>query len=79
MFGSFLLYYFPFFPSLLNELTNVLSFPSSSFCMRSKYSSLSLSSLVFDDSQKRQGIYSSSVIPRNAFAFRQGIYDVFII
>ena len=51
-------------PSILNELTNVLSFPSF---------------LVFDDSQKRQVICSSRVIPRNAFAFRQGIYDVFII
>ena len=49
---------------LLGELINVLSFPSS---------------LVFDDNQKRQGICSSSVIPRNAYAFRQGIYDVFII
>ena len=46
-------------PSFLNELTNVLSFPSSSFCMRSKYSSPSLSSLVFDGNQKRQGICSS--------------------
>ena len=51
-------------PLFLNELTNVLSFPSS---------------LVFDDSQKRQGICFSPVIPRNAYAFRQGIYDVFII
>ena len=66
-------------PSFLDELTNVLSFPSSlvfewpyqhplffpssSFCMRSKYSSLSLSSLVFDDNQKRQGICSSLCHP----------------
>ena len=61
MFGSFLLYYFPFFPSLLNELISVLSSPSSSFCMCSKYFFLSLSSLVFERTYKRSLL---SVIPR---------------
>lgn len=55
-------------PHFRTSLRNIFSFRHPSFWNKLTKHFLFLSSLVFDDNQKHQGIYSPCVIPRNAFA-----------